>query len=62
MGWVGSCGVRVADGSLWVQATTNPATENVEEESNVHFEPVIKLEDKVEVETGEEAEEALFKM
>lgn len=38
-----------------------PTTAQVEE-SSAHFEPVIKLDQAVEVKTHEEDEEALFKM
>lgn len=33
-----------------------------EEETGAHFEPVIKLDEKVEVKTFEEDEDVLFKM
>jgi Ran-binding protein 1 len=36
--------------------------EQVEESEDVHFEPVIKLTEKVETKTNEESEEAIFKM
>ncbi|GKT49866.1 Ran-specific GTPase-activating protein 30 [Colletotrichum spaethianum] len=41
---------------------TSQADEEAPESEDVHFEPVIKLTEKVEVQTNEEAEEQLFKM
>jgi Ran-binding protein 1 len=36
--------------------------DKVEESEDIHFEPVIKLTEKVEIKTNEESEECLFKM
>ncbi|GKT54199.1 ran-specific GTPase-activating protein [Colletotrichum tofieldiae] len=41
---------------------TSQADEEAPESEDVHFEPVIKLTEKVDVQTNEEAEEQLFKM
>ncbi|KAL1953976.1 hypothetical protein VTO42DRAFT_1862 [Malbranchea cinnamomea] len=38
------------------------AEEDVEAEPDVHFEPVIRLTEKVEIKTNEELEEVIFKM
>jgi len=41
---------------------SNPLTARTEEENDPHFEPVIKLTEQVDTKTGEEDDEALFKM
>jgi Ran-binding protein 1 len=45
-----------------VSAEEPTVVATAEEESGAVFEPVIKLEEKVEVKTHEEDEEVLFKM
>lgn len=40
----------------------SPQGEDAPESEDVHFEPVIRLTEKVETKTNEEAEEQLFKM
>lgn len=56
-------------GSLATSKLTSVFSQNptvdapaADEESGAHFEPVIKLEEAVEVKTHEEDEEVLFKM
>lgn len=44
------------------EPTTSTEPQAAEEESGAVFEPVIKLDEKVEVKTFEEDEEPLFKM
>lgn len=44
-----------------VEPCANPC-QSQEEETDVHFEPVIRLTEKVEAKTNEEDEDVIFKM